>query len=419
MNGIERRARHHRDGSRYHVWRVRWIDETGRKRSATFDRERDARDFKAKLRILRRSGQLASLDAGKETLAEFAAKWWELEAIPNFERTTLNSYASHWNCHVLARLGHLELRKLTPQVIVEFRAELEREGVGREAIRRTLTMLQGMLSRAVEWERIQMNPVKAVRKPPSGRKRAIVPLAPAQVERLRRHLLAEGRLRDATLVSVLAYAGLRPEEALALEWRHVREKTLLVEQALSDGRLKEQKNRRPPRTVDLLPALRKDLAEWKLACGRPADTQLLFTATRGGLWSDDDYRNWRSRIFKPATRTVGLEGTRPYDLRHSFASLLIHEGRLSIVEIAAQLGHSPTMTLGTYAHVIAELRGTKRISADRQISQARTSSKMDPKWTPRNKSGHSANYKVAANLGKPGVGLEPTTPSLPWKCSTN
>ena len=24
-----------------------------------------------------------------------------------------------------------------------------------------------------------------------------------------------------------------------------------------------------------------------------------------------------------------------------------------------------------------------------------------------------------ASLGKPGVGLEPTTPSLPWKCSTS
>jgi integrase len=156
-----------------------------------------------------------------------------------------------------------------------------------------------------------MNPVKAVRKPPSGRKRAIVPLPPAKVERLRRHLLHDRRQRDATLISVLAYAGLRPEEALALEWRHVRDKTLLVEQALSDGRLKGQKNRRPPRNVDLLPSLRKDLAEWKLACGRPKEAVLVFPARDGGLWSDDDYRNWRTRVFKPAVKDIGLEGTRP------------------------------------------------------------------------------------------------------------
>ena len=33
-------------------------------------------------------------------------------------------------------------------------------------------------------------------------------------------------------------AGLRHQEALALQWRHVRERTLLVEQAATDGRLK-------------------------------------------------------------------------------------------------------------------------------------------------------------------------------------
>jgi len=55
---------------------------------------------------------------------------------------------------------------------------------------------------------------------------------------------AAGVLGDASLLVVLAYAGLRPQEALALEWRHVRERTLLVERALSDGELKVLKNRR-------------------------------------------------------------------------------------------------------------------------------------------------------------------------------
>jgi integrase len=36
-------------------------------------------------------------------------------------------------------------------------------------------------------------------------------------------------MRDATLVCVLAFAGLRPGEALALEWRHIRERTILVD----------------------------------------------------------------------------------------------------------------------------------------------------------------------------------------------
>jgi integrase len=43
-------------------------------------------------------------------------------------------------------------------------------------------------------------------------------------------------LCDATLLLVLAYAGLRPLEALALEWRDVHGRTLRVARAVSDGR---------------------------------------------------------------------------------------------------------------------------------------------------------------------------------------
>lgn len=155
-------------------------------------------------------------------------------------------------------------------------------------------MLQGILARAVEWERIGSNPVRAVHKPRTKRQRAIVPLPPSAVERLRREL---PNLLDSTLVAVLAYSGLRPEEALALEWRHVHDRTLLVERAVADGQLKDQKTRRPPRTIDLLAPLRQDLAEWRLASGRPEDDALVFPAVSGGLWREHDYRNWRRRNF--------------------------------------------------------------------------------------------------------------------------
>ena len=71
--------------------------------------------------------------------------------------------------------------------------------------------------------------------------------------------------------------------------------------------------------------------------------------------------------------SVGIDGARPYHLRHAFASLLIHEGRLSVVEIAAQLGHNPTVCLDTYAHVMAEQEEGERISAEEQILRARLS----------------------------------------------
>lgn len=83
--------------------------------------------------------------------------------------------------------------------------------------------------------------------------------------------------REATLVSVLAYAGLRPREALALTWENVGERTILVERALSLGELKETKTR-STRSVRLLAPLRSDLNTLQMRLGRPVDGDLVFPA---------------------------------------------------------------------------------------------------------------------------------------------
>jgi hypothetical protein len=88
--------------------------------------------------------------------------------------------------------------------------------------------------------------------------------------------------------------------------------------------------------------------------------------------SESYWRNWRKRVYKPTVEAVGIDGARPYDLRHAFASLFIHERRLSVVEIAAQLGHNPTVCLDTCAHVMAGQAGGERVGAEEQITLARS-----------------------------------------------
>jgi integrase len=352
------------------VWRVRWRDERGRNRSKVLGRKRDAEAFDAEVRRLKRTRELGKLDAGKQTLADFGTEWWTLYAEPNLARKTLELYAMLWDAHVLPRLGGLALRDLTPETIQHFQVELRSDGVGVVSARKALTLLHGVLQRACEWGRIPSNPAAVVRKPPIKRQRATTPLPPAIVERIRNVLLADGRLRDATLVSVLAYAGLRPGEALALTWGHVRGRTLLVEAAVSLGELRDTKTGQR-RTVTLLAPLAQDLNEWRLACGRPPDEGLVFPDRRGRPWMADAYRNWRRRIYVPAAVACGVTNPRPYDLRHSFVSLLIHEGR-SVVEVARQAAHSPKMALDTYAHVFDEFALEDRLPAEEQIRRARS-----------------------------------------------
>jgi hypothetical protein len=116
----------------------------------------------------------------------------------------------------------------------------------------------------------------------------------------------------------------------------------------------------------------------------------------------------------PSKRPASL--ARPYDLRHSFVTLMLHEGRVGIVDLASQLGHSPTMTLNTYGHVIAELREAPKRSAAEQIYAARDS---DPKTLPQPKNGTSREPEDRVAEGEPTSGFEPLTPSLRVKCSTS
>ncbi|MCW3038293.1 MAG: site-specific integrase [Solirubrobacterales bacterium] len=351
------------------VWRVRWRDDQGRNRSKVLGRKRDAEAFDAEVRRLKRTRELGHLDAGKQTLSALGEDWWRLYAAGNLARATQESYASAWDTHVLPCIGGMELRHLDTAAVLQFRADLEEAGVGPYAVRKSLAVLHVVLARAVEWGRIPNNPATSVRKPTVKRKRAVVPLTPADVEAIRARLLEQGRLRDATVISVLAYAGLRPGEALALTWRHVGRRSLLVDGAIAYGEVTGTKTGRA-RSVTLLAPLAEDLALWRQSAEHTGAEDLVFPGVGKLPWSREAYKSWARRAYADTAEAVGLSSRRPYDLRHSFISLLIQEGR-SVVEVAMQAGHAPTMTLSTYAHVFAEMGPEDRVSPEEEIRRVR------------------------------------------------
>jgi integrase len=351
------------------AWRVRWRDggRASRARSRTFARKADATAFEDELRRRRRLGELGVLAGSQETLDRYVSETWARTHAVTLSENTAAQYAGHYDVHIAPYLGQLKLSELTPEIIGRWQAERIAAGAGRTSVLKALTLLGGILQRAVEAERLARNPARLVRKASRPARREVRPMAPSTVEALR----TASRSRDAALISVLAYAGLRPQEALALCWGDVRERTILIERAVSLGREKDTKTH-AHRTVRLLAPLREDLLGWRMRCGRPRDTALLFAGPGGGLWTKTTYDNWRGRAFNRALKATGVVGT-PYTLRHSFASLLLHEGR-SVIYVARQLGNDPRVTLSTYGHVIDELDGAPRIGAEDAIRAARAGS---------------------------------------------
>jgi integrase len=100
--------------------------------------------------------------------------------------------------------------------------------------------------------------------------------------------------RDATLISVLAYAGLRPGEALGLHWGDIRERTILIQRSICLGQETDTKTRQH-RTVRLLAPLAADLRTWRMAAGRAADGELAFPGKDGRPWTQAAYQSWRRR----------------------------------------------------------------------------------------------------------------------------
>lgn len=342
-------------------WAVRWRDAAGRNRQRTVARRRDATLLDAELRRRRQLGTLAQLDSGGESLDSYVSGTFARAHLAPLAATTRKQYASLYDAHISPVLGSCALRDLTPDMIATWQGGLLAAGTGRESIRKTAALLSTILQRATESERIIRNPARLVRPvPPSEDRREVRPLSPAEVERLRGTL---GQ-RDATLVSVLAYCGLRPGEALALRWRHVGERVLTVHAR------KTRRHSTRPRTVPLPRPVAGDLAAWRLAQGRPGDDEPVFPDATGAR-GHESYKSWARRTFAPAVTAAGLPaGTSPYTLRHSYASLLLHEGR-SVIEIARGLGHRPSLTLDTYGSIIDELAGAGHVDAERAIRDAR------------------------------------------------
>jgi len=329
-------------------------------------------------------------------LSEFVEDdWWPNHAGRRLSRHTLTAYSQVWNRHLLPASGTSSLRQLTTPAVQTLREALEADATGPATVRKSLAVLQSICAHAVRKGELTINPVSAVRKPPAKRAVMIDPFSVEEVEAL------IGALRDRAnhpsqwmLAELIAYSGARPQDALALSYARIGTRRIVYAEKNIDGRIvagsKTGEDR--ARSVTLLASLRKDLLAFRLAAGNPPDDALVLPQAEGKPWRLHDYKNWqrnavkteRSRrpasIFAAAATAIGRPDATPYFLRHTYASLRLAEQRLSLQEIAEEMGHTVEVLARTYAHVIAEYRGQGPIDPEALIRRARGNSK-----TPQNR----------------------------------
>lgn len=346
-------------------WELRWREGPHR-RSRTFDFKKDAVTFDANRRRRKQLGQAAVPE--DIALRELTKTYWRLHATPNLAESTQDFYARALENHIIPRLGNYGVRELTPKRLARFREELEKAGVGTATVKKSMAIVQSVLSFAVGEELVEFNAAASVRKPRYERAREPHIFVPADVEEIRCKL----GIRDATLVSVLAYSGPRPEEVVCrLAWGDIGERTI---------HYRDQK-RHKERYTPLLQPLADDLRAWFLASGRPEARKPVFPTQDGAFWGKWDWANWRRVVWKGQPerryerRTVKARegcapaGTRPRDLRSSFITVQVYAG-VPLTTISKQCGTSVTMIEKHYAGVIHEWDGRQTPASD-QILTAR------------------------------------------------
>src|SRR5437764_15413031 len=118
----------------------------------------------------------------------------------------------------------------------------------------------------------------------------------------------------------MASAGLRAREAVALIVDRITDYVRVLDRNPPYGELKLTKTERR-RTVEIVPGLHDDL---RLFLPRKTQTGEIACPNDNGGYLD--LHNWRRRVFDPACKRAGVK-VPPYELRHTYCSLLTHEGR--------------------------------------------------------------------------------------------
>jgi integrase len=343
--------------------RPRWVvrfRQGGRNRARTFDLRGDALHFESEVRRRKQLGQLAGIVGPRLTLSELHDRWWPAHA-KEIAPSTRQNVEGCWNAYVGRDLGATRLNELTPFEIEKWLLRLAERGVGPSSVHRAHLLLRQMLARAEAWGLVGGNAAAIARRPKTdASRRHVEPPSPLDIELVRALMR---RPRDATLVSVLAYAGLRPGEALALTWDDVSNGCISVSKAASLGEVRQTKTGRS-RRVRLEPWLAEDLELYR---GHGSPT-IVFGPD---VWDRNDWSNWRRGPWARAVAGARLpKETRPYDLRHGRASMLLAAG-VAPVEAAAELGHNPATLLRTYAHVIREIAGRGPVDLEAEVRRAR------------------------------------------------
>ncbi|KZZ78852.1 integrase [Oleiphilus sp. HI0133] len=286
------------------------------------------------------------------TFAEFFAEWlqenrvlWRNSHIKNIESMQKRYYVPYF--------GQRKLSEIVRADILKFRSFLAtRPGRGKNKnlsnnrINKILDPLKRVFEEAAERYQIP-NPYVRI-KPLKIRKSDVHPFTLTEVNKIINNV----RKDYTNYYTVRFFTGLRTGEIDGLKWKYVdfERRQLLIRETVVDGEEEYTKTDYSQRAIDMSGPVYKALQDQKKATAHLSE--YVFCNLNG---EHLEHNNVTKRVWYPLLERLGLDKRRPYQSRHTSATLWLAAGE-NPEWIASQMGHANTeMLFKVYSRFVPNL----------------------------------------------------------------
>ena len=224
------------------------------------------------------------------------------------------------------------LSEIGPDLVENYKAKRKAQITRRKTpvteatINREIALMKTIFNKAIEWGRIEKNPLISVKKYKENHQKDMRILTDEEAIQLIDS--ASAHLRPVLIIAL--NAGMRRNEILSLKWKNIdfRKGMIFIEDSKS-GRSRE---------VYMNGLIFKALKEL------PQNSDYVFPNQETGKHILDVKTS-----FKTACKKVAIKGLRFHDLRHTAATKMVEAG-IDIATVSKILGHSSIVMTMRYAH---------------------------------------------------------------------
>ena len=278
------------------------------------------------------------------TVDEFMKVSFEIHEVHR-KPFTIKGYEYYYRTHIKPYFGSKKLDKIKPSQLATWQNKILKSQ-STKSLAHIRAVFNVMYQDAIADEIIIRNPLKFVKAPNNV---PVVEIKPFTKDEIFTIL---GNMDDKikAYYAIGFFTGMRTGELVALKWSDIDFDKLIikVQRAKRNKVESTPKTKSSIRDVDiidvLLPYLENHL-QYKL------DTsEYLFNSRKGQNYSDG--ANISTMYWRPLFKKLDIQYRNPYQMRHTFASMMISNGE-DILWVSKMLGHStPDMTLNKYARYI-------------------------------------------------------------------